>query len=44
MQGSIAAVLDDLDEVDPEAARISGERHGCLTPSQKDPPPTAARC
>lgn len=37
MRGSIAAVLDYLDEVDPEAARIARERYGCLTPWQKDP-------
>jgi len=37
MRGSIAAVLDYLDEVDPEAARIARERYGCLTPWQRDP-------
>ncbi|PWL32703.1 protein-L-isoaspartate(D-aspartate) O-methyltransferase [Marivita sp. XM-24bin2] len=37
MRGSIAAVLDYLDTVDPEAARIARERYGCLTPWQKDP-------
>ena len=37
MQGSIAAVLDYLDEVDPEAARIARERYGCLMPWQRDP-------
>ena len=37
MQGSIAAVLDYLDEVDPGAARIARERYGCLTPWQRDP-------
>lgn len=37
MSGSIAAVLDYLDRVDPEAARIARERYGCLTPWQSDP-------
>lgn len=37
LSGSIAAVLDYLDAVDPEAARIARERYGCLTPWQKDP-------
>ena len=37
MSGSIAAVLDYLDRVDPEAARVARERYGCLTPWQKDP-------
>ncbi|HEV8691833.1 MAG TPA: protein-L-isoaspartate(D-aspartate) O-methyltransferase, partial [Ideonella sp.] len=37
MNGSIAAVLAYLDQVDPEAARIARERYGCLTPWQKDP-------
>ena len=37
MSGSIAAVLDYLDRVDPEAARIARERYGCLTPWQRDP-------
>jgi protein-L-isoaspartate(D-aspartate) O-methyltransferase len=37
MQGSIAAVLAYLDEVDPGAARIARERYGCLTPWQKEP-------
>lgn len=37
MQGSIAAVLAYLDEVDPDAARIARERYGCLTPWQRDP-------
>jgi protein-L-isoaspartate(D-aspartate) O-methyltransferase len=37
MQGSIAAVLAYLDNVDPEAARIARERYGCLTPWQKEP-------
>ncbi|MDP9810190.1 protein-L-isoaspartate(D-aspartate) O-methyltransferase [Rhizobium tibeticum] len=37
MSGSIGAVLDYLDRVDPEAARIARERYGCLTPWQKNP-------
>ena len=37
MRGSIAAVLDYLDDVDPEAARVARERYGCLTPWQNDP-------
>ena len=34
---SIAAVLDYLDKVDPEAARIARERYGCLAPWRADP-------
>ena len=37
MRGSIAAVLDYLDKVDPEAAAVARERYGCLTPWQKEP-------
>ena len=37
MGGSIAAVLEYLDRVDPEAARVARERYGCLTPWQNDP-------
>ena len=37
MSGSIAAVLEYLDKVDPEAAAIARERYGCLTPWQKEP-------
>jgi protein-L-isoaspartate(D-aspartate) O-methyltransferase len=37
MYSSIRAVLDYLDEVDPESARIARERYGCLTPWQSDP-------
>ncbi|MEK0086094.1 protein-L-isoaspartate(D-aspartate) O-methyltransferase [Benzoatithermus flavus] len=37
MSGSIAAVLDYLDKVDPEAARVARERYGCLTPWQREP-------
>jgi protein-L-isoaspartate(D-aspartate) O-methyltransferase len=34
---SIAAVLDYLDGVDPDAARVARHRYGALTPWQKDP-------
>jgi protein-L-isoaspartate(D-aspartate) O-methyltransferase len=37
MSGSIAAVLDYLDGIDPESAVIARERYGCLTPWQKEP-------
>lgn len=37
MSGSIAAVLDYLDKIDPAAATIARERYGCLTPWQKEP-------
>jgi protein-L-isoaspartate(D-aspartate) O-methyltransferase len=37
MSGSIAAVLEYLDKVDPEAAAAARERYGCLTPWQKEP-------
>lgn len=37
LSASIAAVVDYLDKVDPEAARVARERYGCLTPWQKDP-------
>ncbi|RWB05407.1 MAG: protein-L-isoaspartate(D-aspartate) O-methyltransferase [Mesorhizobium sp.] len=37
MSGSIGAVLDYLDRVDPQAAKIARERYGCLTPWQHDP-------
>jgi erythromycin esterase-like protein len=37
MSGSIGAVLDYLDRVDPEAAAVARERYGCLTPWQSDP-------
>jgi protein-L-isoaspartate(D-aspartate) O-methyltransferase len=37
MSGSIGAVLDYLNEVDPEAAAIARERYGCLTPWQNEP-------
>lgn len=34
---SMRAVLDYLDEADPEAAAQARERYGCLTPWQSDP-------
>ena len=34
---SIRAVLDYLDRVDPEAARVARLRYGCLTPWEGDP-------
>src|SRR3954454_13696244 len=37
MSGSITAVLEYLDKVDPEAAAVARERYGCLTPWQKEP-------
>ncbi|HEY3777507.1 MAG TPA: protein-L-isoaspartate(D-aspartate) O-methyltransferase [Rhizomicrobium sp.] len=37
MYSSIRAVLDYLDEIDPDSARIARERYGCLTPWQTDP-------
>src|SRR5260221_14237221 len=37
MSGSIAAVLDYLDKIDPEAAAKARQRFGCLTPWQKEP-------
>jgi protein-L-isoaspartate(D-aspartate) O-methyltransferase len=37
MTGSISAVLEYLDRVDPEAAKIARERYGCLTPWQQNP-------
>jgi protein-L-isoaspartate(D-aspartate) O-methyltransferase len=37
MNASIAAVVEYLDRVDPDAARVARERYGCLTPWQKDP-------
>lgn len=35
--GSIRAVLDYLDRVDPHTARVARERYGCLTPWEGDP-------
>ena len=37
MSGSIGSVLEYLDRVDSEAAKIARERYGCLTPWQKNP-------
>jgi protein-L-isoaspartate(D-aspartate) O-methyltransferase len=34
---SIEAVLEYLDRVDPDAARVARERYGCLTPWERDP-------
>jgi erythromycin esterase-like protein len=37
LRGSIAAVLEYLDKVDPEAAGLARKRYGCLTPWQVEP-------
>lgn len=37
MYGSIAAVLDYLDRVDPSAAKLARERYSCLAPWSGDP-------
>jgi protein-L-isoaspartate(D-aspartate) O-methyltransferase len=37
MSGSIAAVLEYLETVDPTAAAVARQRYGCLTPWQKEP-------
>jgi erythromycin esterase-like protein len=37
LNGSIRAVIDYLDRVDPEAAAVARERYGCLTPWRHDP-------
>jgi protein-L-isoaspartate(D-aspartate) O-methyltransferase len=37
LYASIRFVLEYLDEVDPESAKIARERYGCLTPWQADP-------
>jgi erythromycin esterase-like protein len=37
LNASLAAVLDYLDRVDPQAARTARERYGCLTPWAKEP-------
>ncbi|HSO22299.1 MAG TPA: protein-L-isoaspartate(D-aspartate) O-methyltransferase [Chondromyces sp.] len=34
---SIGAVLDYLDDVDPEAAEVARQRYGCLEPWERDP-------
>ena len=35
--GSIRAVIDYLDDVDPAAARLARKRYGCLAPWSRDP-------
>ncbi len=35
--GSMRAVIDYLDDVDPEAAAVARERYGCLMPYAKNP-------
>jgi protein-L-isoaspartate(D-aspartate) O-methyltransferase len=37
LSGSIRAVIDFLDEADPEAAQVARERYGCLQPWSRDP-------
>jgi len=37
LRASIAAVLEYLDRVDPEQARVARERYACLTPWQSTP-------
>jgi erythromycin esterase-like protein len=37
LSGSIRAVIDFLDEADPEAAKIARERYGCLRPWRENP-------
>ena len=37
LSGSIQAVLDYLDRVDPDAAGVARERYGCLTPWASEP-------
>jgi protein-L-isoaspartate(D-aspartate) O-methyltransferase len=37
LSGSIRAVLDYLDQTDPEAAKVARERYGCLTPWANEP-------
>jgi erythromycin esterase-like protein len=37
MSASIAAVLQYLDKVDPDAAVVARERYGCLIPWQREP-------
>jgi len=37
LSGSIRAVLDYLDRVDPEAAGVARQRYGCLMPWAKEP-------
>jgi protein-L-isoaspartate(D-aspartate) O-methyltransferase len=35
--GSIRAVIDFLDEADPDAAKVARKRYGCLSPWSRDP-------
>jgi protein-L-isoaspartate(D-aspartate) O-methyltransferase len=37
LSGSIQAVIQYLDRVDPQAAKVARERYGCLTPWQNEP-------
>ncbi|MBL8689350.1 MAG: protein-L-isoaspartate(D-aspartate) O-methyltransferase, partial [Rhodospirillaceae bacterium] len=37
LNASIRAVVDYLDRVDPDAARVARERYGCLTPWSREP-------
>jgi erythromycin esterase-like protein len=37
LSGSMRAVIDYLDDVDPEAAALARERYGCLMPWSRDP-------
>lgn len=37
LNGSVRAVIDYLDRVDPEAAAVARERYACLTPFRNDP-------
>ena len=37
LYNSIRSVLNYLDEVDPQSAKVARERYGCLTPWQRDP-------
>ena len=37
LSSSMRAVIDYLDDVDPDAARLARERYGCLQPWSRDP-------
>jgi len=37
LSGSMRAVIDYLDDVDPEAAALARQRYGCLMPWSRDP-------
>src|SRR3712207_3455410 len=37
LSGSIRAVIDYLDDVDPEAAKVARKRYGCLEPYSRNP-------